>query len=114
MASPRSAVVVCGGGFHQAALQEPSGGHGAQRLPVPEEAGRPAHQAHRRDPGHAAGDAGGHDHRWVVVHGSVDFQPSLVGGIPFLSSFPGFFISFRELGVRGGAPIWACAALTGC
>ena len=64
--SSRAAVVVRGGGVHKAALQEPSGGHGAQRLPVSEEAGGAAHQAHRRDPGHAAGDAGGHDHRWVM------------------------------------------------
>ena len=59
----RAAVLLRGGGVDQAALQEPPGGHGAQRLPVPEEAGGAADQAHRRDAGHAAGDAGGHDHR---------------------------------------------------
>lgn len=90
--SSRAAVVLRGGGVHQAALQEPAGGHGAQRLPLSEEAGGPAHQAHRRDPGHAAGDAGGHDHRWVVI----------VGGS-----------SSRARRVRGCGTTWACEALSG-
>lgn len=34
----RSSLFLCGGGVHQKALQEPAGGHGAQRVPVPEKA----------------------------------------------------------------------------
>lgn len=35
----RSSLFLRGGGVYQTALQEPAGGHGAQWVPVPEEAG---------------------------------------------------------------------------
>lgn len=41
----RFALLLRGGGVHQEALQEPAGGDGAERLPVPEEAGGAADQA---------------------------------------------------------------------
>lgn len=42
----RVAVFFCGGGVHQATFQKQAGWHGAQRLPVPEETGSAAHEAH--------------------------------------------------------------------
>ena len=42
----RAAGDVRGAGVHQAAVQEPPGGGGAQRLLVPAQARHPAHQAH--------------------------------------------------------------------
>ena len=66
----RAAGDVCGAGIHQAAVQEPPGGGGAQRLPVAAQARHPAHQAHRRDSGQPARAARRDDH-WSVGHRSL-------------------------------------------
>ena len=54
----RAAVIVCGPGDPEAALQEQTGRLHPQRLPLPPQAGRSANQADRRNAGENAGALG--------------------------------------------------------
>ena len=58
----RVVVDICGGGTHQETLQEPSGGHGAGRLPLTQEAGGAADKTDWWDTGETTGPVGGDDH----------------------------------------------------